>query len=497
MPLGEFDAAARAMFDADNADALLRDGLAVYRTHFLNLHEAAQRAASRWDGKDFDAHLDMLQRVAPKHSSIPRLRQVREVVWRGQVRAISAVESEPSDPGGAFVKLHLAAQSGSPALLRDHAGREAPNSHSREFRDARVLLAMHSGDYDTILEEARAVIATDGLNAVIGSALVSAAEVLAAPDDSRLTHALEFAISSGDRELLNLTGLLLTRRPAMAMDILRARVGKPGDALDVRARLTRALIKRVSQVPPAERELYAREALASLSQLEPARSTFLMWECYEAAAWRFIDPDRAFDALIGMEHLRAPFTSLLLAAAIATDRNDDELAQRMMARAANPEFMRAGLGWAANMGIDREIDLAFSHADPALVRTEAWSWLALDGHIASLPQAPRFGEPHALERALWNLVERGELELARRAHAHRWTPQAALEFGDGAPRAAISAAIDALTGNPATLREALSASKHPAYLRAAQICTDAGVDLALQDASAPASRPGLREGASA
>ena len=491
LPSGDIHAAAHALFDPDNADALLRDDLAVFRTRFDTLEDAARRAAARCDGKDFDVHLDLLQRVARHHKSIPWLQQVREVVWRGPVGAIPVVKGESSDPDGSSVRLRLAASSGSASLLRTHAVEEAHTSHLRETRDARVLLAMHSGDYHAILAEAQAVVATDGLSQVIGTALATATEVLASPDDTRLTAALDFAISNGDRELLNLTGLLLTRRTATAIDILRAKVGRPGDAIDVHARLARALIQRASQVPAAEREPLAREALASLALVEPAKSSLPMWDCFETAAWRSIDPDRAFDVLKGLEHLKMPFTSLLLAAAVATDRDDHDLAHRMVTRAANPEFMRAGLGWAVNMGVDREINLAFANADATLVRAEAWSWLGLDGEVPSLPPAPRYGEAPAYERAMWTLVARGEFDLARRAHAHLWTPQSALDFSDGTPRAAISAAISALTGDVKPLREALSGSKHPDYLRAAVICESAGIGLALPDSFVRNSAPGL------
>jgi hypothetical protein len=222
-----------------------------------------------------------------------------------------------------------------------------------------------------------------------------------------------------------------------------------------------------------------------------------MWDCFEAAAWRFIDPDRAFDVLKGLEHLKVPFTSLLLAAAVATDRGDDDLAHRMAARAANPEFIRAGLGGAVNMGIDREINLTFARSDATLVRAEAWAWLGVDGQVASPPLAPRYGESPVFERALWTLVARGECDLAQRAHAHRWTPQTALDFADGAPRAALSAAIAALKGDTKALREALSASKHPAYLRAAAIFSSAGIDLALPDSFVRNSAPGLPQEAKA
>ena len=497
LPAGDIHAAAHAMFDSENADALLRDDLTVFRTRFYNLEDAAHRAAARCDGKDLDVHLDLLQRVARNHASIPRLQQAREVVWRGLIGAIPAVKGEPSDPDGSFVRLRLAANSGNAGLLRTHAGSEVQTSHLRESRDARVLLAMHSGDYDTILDEAQAVVATDGLSQVIGTALATATEVLAAPDDTRLAAALDFAISNGDRELLNLTGLLLTRRAATAVDILRAKVGQPGDAVDIHARLTRALIHRASEVPAAEREPLAREALASMALIEPAKSTVHMWDCYEAAAWRLIDPDRAFDVLTQIEHLRVPLTTLLLAAAVATDRGDDDVARRMVTRAANPEFIRAGLGTAVNMGIDREINLTFASADTTLVRAEAWSWLGADGQVASLPPVPQYGESPVFERALWTLVARGEFDLARRAHAHRWTPQTALDFADGAPRAALSAAISALTGDTKALREALSASKHPAYLRAAAICSSAGIDLALPDSFVRNSAPGLPQEAKA
>lgn len=491
---GDHAAGAQALFDVEHADALLRDHLVTYPTQFQPLVASAHRAAARRDGKDFDVHLDLLQRVDSYNDQLPHLRQVREVVWRGPVGALSTVQGDSSDPHGAYVRLRLAAHTGSATLLQTHAGHAALAGHHRDPRDAQVLLAMHTGDYDAVLAAAHDAAATDGLSQVISTALTDATETLAAPGDTRLIETLEYSIANGDREVFNLTGLLLTRRSGTAVDILRAKVSHPGDSVEINGRLTRALVHHASHLPPATREPLAREALEAMSRIEAAKPTIPVWDILEVAAWRSIDPDRAFDVLTKMEHLAKPLTSLLLAAAVATDRGDHDLAQRMISRAANPEFLRAGLGWAAHMGIDRELNLAFAHTDPALVRDEAWAWLGLGGELPSLPPAPRFGESSVSEDAMWALVARGEFDLARTAHLQRWSPQTLLDFADGAPRAAIVAAIKALTKQPAELRDALTTSKHPAYLRAAALCAAAGVDVQLPPGLLQTAAPGLAQG---
>lgn len=483
----------RAYFDVDNADALLRDDLATFLTRFDKLEEAAHRAAARQDGKDFDAHLDLLQRVAPHHESMPHLRQVREVVWRGPTGALKAVQGGRSDPDAAWARLRLAAQTGSHVALRTHATAALETSHKREPRDARVLLALHAGDYPSILEQAAAVTVTDGVSAVLTGALVTSAETFADRHDTSLVAALDFAITNGDREIGGLTGGLMTRRPEVAIAILRAKTTRPGDPIDTHGRLARTLIHHASQAAPAEREALAREALASLAHLEPAKSTIPAWDAMSAAAWRLIDPDRAFEALTGIDHLRTPLADLLLAAAIASDRGDHDLAHRMVARAANPEFIRAGLAWATHMGIDAEVNLVMSRIDVSLVRAEAWWWLGAGGELPSLPRAPLFGELAVPERALWALLARGEYDLARQAVLHKWPPQSQLDFADGAPRAAITAAIAALTASPRDLREALATSKHPAFLRAGLICAQRGIDVGLPLAALTVIAPGLKE----
>ncbi len=477
MPTGNLTSYSRAMFSIDNADALIRDELVVSKNNFKVLRDAAYRAAARRDGTDFDTHLDMLQRCESKNTSLPFLRQVREVVWHGPDAALPVIEGAPSDPGGAYAKLRLAANTGRADLLRTYSDPLAQGGHRREVRDASVLLAMHTGSYELVLEAVQAVVATDGLGDVISRSLADAAEILAPPDDVRLIDTLDFAISSGDSGVLNLTGDLLMRRLSLAIAILRAKVGRPGDPTDVHMRLARALIHQASRAPSAASEAIAREALASLAEVDHVRSNLLLWECFQAAAWRHIDPDRSFHILTRMERLGVPFVAFSLAAAVSAQRGDDELASRMVARAANAELIRAGIASAVYMGVDHQIDLAFEQTDLAVVREEAWGWFGADGHLPSLPRLPRYGEAKVTERTLWRLIDHREFDLAERLHAHRWNPEDFLTFGDGASRVAIASTISAMRGDTTALAEALSTSRHPAYLRAASTCERAGIDV--------------------
>ncbi len=491
MPVGAGEAQARASFDPIHADALLRDELTVSHTRHSALHEAALRAAARRDGKDFDAHLDLLGRVGPDHASLPAMQQLRELVWLGPEGAIATMKGTPSDPDATIMKLHLAAHTGNPQTLRTHGELNSEGGQLRSSRDWKVLLALHSGDYQQVLDAAQDVITTDGLSPVITDALVAAAGTLAGPDDSRLTTALSFAIAHGDREVAHLTGELQPNRRGVAIDILRAKVSKPGDAIEIHARLASALINHAAASPVEQREHLAREALASLNAIEHASSNVQLWDCFQAAAWRHIDPDRAFDILKGIEHLAHPLVPFLLAAAIATQRGEPDVASRMISRASNPEIIRDGVGWVVQFGLDHQANLAFEQADVSLVSAESWFWYAHGGLLPALPPVPYFGQNGVPQRALWRLLEDHEYDIARDAHTRHWLPQDFLQFADGAPRVAIAAVLDAANGNPSALAVALGKSRHPAYLHAVALCAKAGIDIGSVDTSVLTPAQGL------
>lgn len=492
MPLVTGVADSEAAFDPTRADALLRDELVSSPARFGSIQDSALRAAVRRDGKDVDAHLDLLGRMQGEHPAVMTLRQLREIVWRGPEAAINFVPGSPSDPDGATMRLNLAAHSGRSQVLRHHSEMHPHNGPRHESRDVKVLLAMHSGDYQKVLDEAANVITTEGVGPVVCAALVDAAQTLADPQDTRLTSALSGGIRSGDRGVLQLAADLGECRHDLALDILRATIGAPGDAVEAHFQLAATLVAHAPAAPLAQRETLAKEALAALEAIEYARSTFVLWECVQAAAWRHIDPDRAFEVIKGITSLPSPLVPFLLASAIATQRGDDQLADRMIGRAANLEIIRNGIGWAHHFGISPQLDLVFGQVDVDLLGAQAWLWYGRGGRLPSLPPVPRFGEPGLSTEALWRLVEDREYDIAGQALAHRWLPQDFLTFGDGAPRVAVASVLAVVQGDPSALAAALEESRHPAYLRAAAVCLNTGVGLV--DPHILAAAPGLVSG---
>lgn len=483
---------AKAKLAVGNVDTHLREALTCDVANSMALADGLDRAALRGDGPDVDAHLDFIQRSAPKHYRLPEMRQLREVTWRGAEGAIAAVPGAYGDESAALARLALAANTGRPSVLETNGSLLTEGLHRRDARDWVGVHALHSGDYDRILAATLEVARSDGLGPVLAHGIGVATHVLTSPGDQRVVeHATQLAIS-GDPHVASIAFFLGGERPALATQIARARVGTPGDPTDIAFSTIAFLLREAATVPAEQRIPLATEALLLMDSAASARDVIPLWDSYRAAILRHLDPVEALAVMRGQTRLANPLLAFMLVAAIASKQGDQELAQRMRARAANAALIDDGVRPALDCGLRSELQYAFATLDPALTPAAAWYWYSEGGDLPALPPIPRPGGRPVPIGAMWRLVSEGYTDIALAAHAQNWTPHGYLHFDDGAHRVAISAAISALRGNPVALTAALGESRHPAYLRAGVVAASAGIDVGMPLDELERLAPGLR-----
>lgn len=469
MPHGYASAAIHPHLTPDGLASAARDYSAAKVTDSHRLTHSLSEAALRGDGVDVDAHLAVLEGIVRNPETLSYLRQLGIVTHHGAAGAIPLVKGTPQDPHGKYVRMILAASSGSRELLERHVSELEDKMSPSDLAEAKVILALHRGDAAAVFEQAAPAIAADGLTHGVGHALQLAQQHLNDDDATDLLRCIEPAIAAVSGPLVSFAWGLSFDTPHSAEQLLLARLEVAPDDLDARLYLARCLANQAAHASGAAKLDLSSRALATLEEGNAHTGRVPMWRVLRAAALRGSDPERALHELLSITDIQIPFAVFVAIAALAEDTGDLALRDRLLDRASNPELINTGLNPILRSGFDDAVGKAVAAVDASLIREAAWLWHAVGGDLPSLPPLPPHGHGLASTENVWRLIAAGNLDYAASLHRRLWTPQRLLEMGDGAPAAAALATIAALQGNAQLLNDALATSRHPSYQRAAAI----------------------------
>jgi len=442
-------------------------------------------AAARRDGDDVDAHLQLLQMVLPAgDEDLIRVQFMRELTWRGPGADVSIIADMFPPSRRQDTSVALACQSGRAAQVAAHIERY-PSANTLEELFGRVCAAMHSGNLERIVDAAADQARVFGPTVPTVDALALAAPVLTPPGSD--TAELFLTALSG-RALTILGRSLIGERPETALSLLQAAGAAGADRMD--AQLTRGvgLGRLANGTHGDERQDLASQAIAGLEGIRHLQSASDIWRFAYVNALRHLDPAKAMDEIRGWPQTDRPLVAFALAAAVADELDEPAVARAFRARVANAVLLNTSVGFATQFGLNAELSLAFAAVPRGIADRGAWQFYASGGDLDGLPEIPLRGETGLSTGALWRLADDGHAATLQLAVAHAFPPQTRMAVRDGAPVIAFEGlSVEGYGELPAML----SSSRHPAYLRAAQIARSHGRDFGIAEGVLEDAAPGL------